>query len=193
MYKLEIHVDNFQFHPDYFTKLLGCVHKWIGDNDLHDNTSLYNYSHIRHDLFSFVAFDNEILNKVVIGISKDAHMFDDCCVSKIVERKRLWDKDEFYCLSPFFVKQADKHLLFNSASKRAKDILNYKARLAGVELGEFDLKFINNRKTKLIKIHNINNRCFVSNVKITGGDEVKKFATKVGIGSSTGCGFGYIN
>jgi len=103
------------------------------------------------------------------------------------------NKNIFSCASPFFVKnKAQKHLIFKDAEQRAIEILITKSKIAGIKLGEFDLEFVDFVKTKLIRIHDIDNKCFVSKIKITGSKEMKKFACQVGIGSSTGSGFGMI-
>lgn len=190
--KIRFILTGFEFFPDYFTKLLGVVHKWIGENDVHDNISLYTFSHIRNNSFTFVCFDKELLNKIKKNAMLDKEMFRNTRLRSVQLLSIKTNKEIFSCASPFFVKENDKHLIYKNAEKRAKQILLSKAKFANIDLGDFELEFLNFRKTKLIKIHDINNKCYISDVKITGNKQVKEFACKVGIGSSTGVGFGFI-
>jgi CRISPR/Cas system endoribonuclease Cas6 (RAMP superfamily) len=95
---------------------------------------------------------------------------------------------------PFFVKFGSQFKKFTDTdvSIIAKNTLLKKAKIANINLREFNLQFIDFCKTKLIKIHDISNKCFVSKVKITGNETVKNFACKAGIGNCTGAGFGFI-
>jgi len=190
--KLKIKISGFMFTPEYFTKMLGVVHKWLVANNIHDNISLYTYSHVHRDFFTFTSYDKELQIKLLFGAINDNKMFDNVKFTGFERMPIIIDKEIFKCASPFFVKENDKHLIFKDAEKRAKEILITKAKKAKVNLKNFDIEFVNFRKTKLIKIHDISNKCFVSEIKITGNDVVKKFACQVGIGSSTGSGFGMI-
>lgn len=48
-------------------------------------------------------------------------------------------------------------------------------------------------KTKLIRLGGLDSRCAVAPVVITGTDEQRRFARTVGVGHSTGCGFGFLS
>jgi CRISPR-associated endoribonuclease Cas6 len=191
---LKITIDNFNFTPCYFTKLLGCIHKWLGENNVHNNISLYSFSHIQKDCFYFNAYDNNLIEKLNQGISKDKTMFNETKVINIETIGENINKDIFYCASPFFIKDKNVFKNFNDidVNSIAKRIIQTKANFANIKLTDFNLEFINFYKTKLVKIHDINNKCFVSNIKITGDKTVKDFILKVGIGNNTGCGFGFI-
>lgn len=193
MQRLIFELSGYEFKPSVHTKMLGVIHKWIGKNEIHDEISLYSFSHVFNNQFMFSAFDETIIEKIKYGSIKHPEMFDNCKL--IGYRLKSFDvkKESFRCASPFFVKdENNKHLIFKEAEEQAKKTLIKKAKIANIELGEFDLQFVNFRKTKLIKIHDIENRCFVSEVKIIGSDTVKMFACQVGIGNSTGAGFGFI-
>lgn len=191
--KVRLYLNEFNFTPDYFTKMIGVIHKWIGYNGVHSCMSLYVYSHIHNNTFTFTAHDENLVRELIKGVIKHPEMFGD---TKVLSHKILkinTDKEIFHTASPIFVKDSfNKHLIFKTAEKQAKQTLLKKAIYAGVELGDFELTFEDFKKTKLIKIHEISNRCFISHVKIVGDSVVKDFACKVGIGNSTGCGFGFI-
>ena len=193
MYKIQFKLTGFEFKPDYFTKLLGFIHKCLGKNDLHNDISLYSYSHIHNNSFTFVSYNINVIDKIVKGAMFYKKMFDNCEVVSFKLIHIIYQKNVFKCASPFFVKDSEnKHLIFKEAELQVKSTLIKKAARANIDLSDFDIEFINFEKTKLIKIHEINNKCFVSSVKIHGNDTVKSFACQVGLGNSTGCGFGFI-
>lgn len=192
MKKLKFNLSGFEFSPGYFTKLLGFVHRIIGENNIHDEISLYSFSHIHNKSFTFAAWDEHIYNSILRNFKPGMILFDNCKLLSIEMMRVKTDKDVFKCASPFFVKYDNMHLIFKDAEAAAKNTLIKKAHLAGIDPGEFELEFVDFKKTSLIKIHNIDNRCFVSGVRISGDDNMKKLACKVGIGNSTGVGFGFI-
>lgn len=193
MKRVVIYLNNFTFEPDYVTKLTGVIHKWLGENNVHDNMSLYNFSHIHNNRFNFTSFDEKLQEKLMHGINNFPKMFAETKAIGFNQYNYDSDRVVFKTASPIFVKNNDNtHLLFEEAEQRAKEILLKRAMFAGVKLSDFEIKFPNRIKEKLIKIHNIKNKCFTSHVEIKGDASVKDFAAKVGIGNSTGCGFGFI-
>ena len=55
----------------------------------------------------------------------------------------------------------------------------------------FDLSY-SKKKIKLVRYHNIGNKVSLCPIRIKGKAETKLFAWNVGIGNSTGIGFGSI-
>ena len=192
--RTKIFIEGFKFEPDYFTKLLNTIHRWIGSDKELNKITNYSYSHIWKNHFVFSSLDESLQQRLIEGAMKDPYMWDDVRFVRYDQYEHRTDKDVYGCLSPFFVKDkyTGNHMLFDEGEERAKEILIRRAESANIMLGEFDLKFINKNKHKLININGINNKCFTCSVKITGSDVVKNFASKVGIGNSTGVGFGFI-
>lgn len=205
---------------DYQRKLVGTLHKWLGsDNDEHGNLSLYSFSWLQdgmkygngltfvkgaHWFISF--YDEARIRRIVKNILDDPEMFSGMCVSDVVieETPDLSKRNLFYLGSPVFVKKLDrecgeaKQLTFND--KEANDLMTqtllHKMKVAGLSSDEslsirFDLSYVK-KKTKLLTYRGIGNRTSMCPVLIDGKPETKAFAWNVGIGNSTGIGFGSI-
>lgn len=195
--KIKIQLKGFNFFPAYHTKMLGVIHKWIGENNVHDTMSLYSFSHIRKGgYFFFTAYDNKLISRVLHGITNDPVLWEGVIVTDLkVQNSFLGnDKEIFSMSSPVLLKEYTEHVTdIKRAPAIAKRILNKKAKSVGLDLGDYDIEFVNFEKTKLVGIHHIKNRAFYSDVHITGSEIAKRFALQVGLGNSTGSGFGFIN
>lgn len=205
---------------DYQQKLVGVLHKWLGgDNNEHGNMSLYSFSWLQGGVKDgnklaftkgakwFISFyDERRIKQIVRNILDSPGMFSGMSVSDVVieETPDLSKRNLFYLGSPIFIKKIDKEsretkqLTFND--KEANDLmaqtLLHKMRIAGLPTDEslkvsFDLSYMN-RKTKLSTYNGIGNRASLCPVLIDGKPETKAFAWNVGIGNSTGIGFGSI-
>lgn len=138
--KLRFNLAGFEFTPDYFNKLLGVIHKWLGNNDVHDKTSLYTFSNIHNNSFTFASYDKELLKTLAHNSLKSKDMFNNTKLKGIDFLRIRTDKEIFKCASPFFIKDKEgNHLIYKDAENRAKEILQHKAKLAGVELGDFTI------------------------------------------------------
>ena len=94
--------------------------------------------------------------------------------------------------------QVTKQYTFNDEEANGLMVhtLHHKMELAGLPYDEsldirFDLDY-QNKKTKMLKYRGIYNRANLCPVIIEGKPETKAFAWNVGIGNSTGIGFGSI-
>ena len=115
----------------------------------------------------------------------------------------LSDREIFYCASPILIKRImtnGKIKQFSYDAPEAclylKETLANKMRKAGLEEDDsldvrFDLSY-NKKKQKLVRYHGIGNKANICPVIIKGKPETKLFAWNVGIGNSTGIGFGAI-
>ncbi|QZT37672.1 CRISPR-associated endoribonuclease Cas6 [Halosquirtibacter xylanolyticus] len=200
---------------DHQHLLSGVVYKWLGESEEHGNLSLYSFSQLngakkgRNGLvfpvgtcFSFSAFNRDLLNRLIRGIQKDPSMFYGLVVEEveILGEPDFSEEYRFYCGSPILVKCSDAenkkhHLRFDdpNASDVMHRILCKKMDQVGYEYSDFKIYFdqmYGGAKTKLIRYKKINNRCNVCPVIIKGDDRVKRFVWNVGVGSSTGIGFG---
>ena len=204
---------------EYQSKLVGCMHKWIGqDNDQHGRMSLYSFSWLHGASFSkegltflqgaqmFISFhDESVIRKVIKSILNDPEMFCGLSVKEVdlVETPDFSRQEVFQCASPIFIKRTDENgkehqYNFNDAisNECLKETLLSKIKLAGIDQdSEFNICFDNsyvNKRLKLVHYHGIGNKASICPVIIQGNPEIKEFAWNVGIGNCTGIGFGAI-
>lgn len=203
---------------DYQQKLVGTIHKWIGNNSIHDRISLYSFSWLKggekvsnalkfpKGATMFISFyDEDIMRKVIKNILDDSQMFCGMSVTNITidDTPSLERQELFFCASPIFIKikMEDgniKQFTYNDeqASTLLKETLTAKMREAGLEEDEtLDIRFdtsYNKKRLKLIRYRGIGNKASLCPVIIKAKPETKLFAWNVGIGNCTGIGFGAI-
>ena len=202
----------------YQQKMVGTLHKWIGKNQLHDDISLYSFSWLQggrkekdalnfsNGASFFVSFyDEDVLKHIIKNILDDPDMF---CGMKVVGITMVDNPDfeecsKFLCASPILIKRKledghSKQYVFTDAEagQLMKETLESKMQKAGIEPDEtldiqFDTSYVKKR-TKLVRYHNIGNKASICPIIIKGKPETKLFAWNVGVGNSTGIGFGAI-
>ncbi|MEN6570206.1 MAG: CRISPR-associated endoribonuclease Cas6 [Rikenellaceae bacterium] len=196
--------------------LTGTIHKWLGWNDEHGKISLYSFSQLEGGQvieegllfehatsFFFSSHNSDLIKKIISGIQSDATMFNDLVVSDIIlqEDPELTDRELFFVASPIFIKRkvGDKfdHIIYNDPRANAclKETLLSKMAIAGITDESFDIRFdtgYSKAKTKKITYNGVQNRASWCPVIIKGSPETKLFAWNVGLGNSTGIGFGAI-
>lgn len=208
-------------HFNYQHQLTGVLHKWLGENELHDKISLYSFSWLRGRVERvdgglnfpngakwFVSFwEDEHTEKLKDGILRKPEVILGMNVEKVKEQAipEFGEDYRFKVASPVLVRanQDDgsrKHLLYND--KEADEILTrrMKAKLEAADFNEieynisisFDRSYPN-PQTKLVDIKGTKLRANVCPVKIEGSPEAVKFAWNVGVGELTGSGFGAID
>lgn len=201
---------------NYQPMLTGTVHKWLGnDNDQHGTQSLFSFSFFQNVLgvknkglalkndsyFFFSSYDINLCKKVLSGIKRDPDLFNGIRVKEVqlVQTPEFSDCERFLTASPVLLKlkknESQKHVLFydvESTELLTKSIKN-KLEKAGLShqsiLVEFDTSYPN-PKTKLMSYNRIKNKTSVCPVIIKGTPEQIAFAWDVGLGNSTGIGFG---
>lgn len=203
---------------EYQQKLVGTIHKWIGENPIHDTMSLYSFSWLNGGrkvndslLFPqgasmFISFyDENIIKRIIKTILDTPEMFCGMSVTDVTieDEPKLAERELFYCASPIFIKRKledgnIKQFNFNDAQANSylKETLQSKMRKAGLEEDdtldiEFDLSY-SKKKLKLMRYHGIGNKASYCPVIIKAKTETKLFAWNVGIGNCTGIGFGAI-
>ena len=113
--------------------------------------------------------------------------------------KKFNSKEIFLVDTPIFIREYDSngkaiHLTFRdeNAGNRLTEVMNSKLKIAGldhrVEIS-FD-KSYTHPKTKLVDINGIKSKTSFCPIIIEGDPEAICFAWNVGVGHSTGCGFG---
>lgn len=196
--------------------LTGAIHKWLGKNNEHGEVSLYSFSQLlsgkkvsdglKFELgssFFFSSYDPTLIKKMIVGIQKDPEIFYGLKVSEITLQTDpdFADRELFFVASPIFIKRkiGDKvdHILFDDprASGYLKETLITKMNIAGMIDETLDIMFDTSYQkagTKLIAYNNVKNRANWCPVIIKGKQETKLFAWNVGVGNSTGIGFGAI-
>lgn len=194
--------------------LVGSFHKWLGENKEHDDISLYSLSWLqggekvnggldfKHGSeWSISAFDTSILKNLVQNIQIDPQINFGMSVKDIVilENPQFQTKQKFYLNSPVFIKrnQGDRihYYLFRDQESDVlmTQTLQTKLKKAGLNSEGVKVGFDRNYhspKTKMVDYNGIGCKASICPVIVEGTAEQVVFAWNVGIGNSTGIGFG---
>ncbi len=199
---------------NYQSFLTGSLHKWIGKNSLHDDISLYSFSWfsgeklINKGLFFpegakfFISTpDHELIKKIIEGIKKTPDMAFGMKVQEIIMQPdpEFGNSRIFHPASPILVKRIKDnntiHYTYENkeSNNYLTETLKNKLKKAGKDNENIKVEFSDdyrNKKIKTIYYNKIGNKVNMSAVKITGTPEQLAFAWNVGVGNSTGIGFG---
>ena len=201
---------------DYQQRLVGAFHKWLGDNEQHDGLSLYSLSWLSQGRVNeqrtglrfgqgaswFISsYNTELLLKVVRGIQTDPDIAFGMSVHSLTiqELPDFGSEQRFAVASPVFIKRTIngnvEHILYDHphANEFLTETLQRKLREAslpddGVRV-TFDESY-SKAQTKLLTFNGIQNRASLCPVIISGTPQQIAFAWCVGVGNSTGIGFG---
>lgn len=203
---------------DYQKKLTGCIHKWMGEkNEEHGFVSLYSFSwlkgvtavenglNLHRDSYLFLSlYENILAKKLVQGIIDNADMFCGVMVREVLiqETPQFDEQEKFFAASPILIKRKledgrEKHFSYEeeNTDDLMTETLQTKLRSAGLPDGGVRVRFDRTypgAKTKLVGYGKIKNKANICPVIINGSPEQIGFAWDVGIGNSTGVGFGSI-
>lgn len=188
-----------------------------GKNQEHDKLSLYCVSNLKgasqrssdylnfpHGASLFVSFySTGLARKFAQNVLAEPNLFADMKITNITiqETPVFSSSERFSVASPVLVKKFDgktiRHLTFDNPE--ANDVMTktMQTKLRAAGLGDhaesvhvrFDASYAG-AKTKLVDIHGIKNRASVCPVIVEGSPEAVAFAWDVGVGHSTGAGFG---
>nr|WP_321451042.1 CRISPR-associated endoribonuclease Cas6 [uncultured Carboxylicivirga sp.] len=196
--------------------LTGAIHKWLGWNNQHGEISLYSFSRLeggskfRDGLsfsngssFFFSAHDPNLIKQLINGIQKDPTMFSGLTVAEIIIQQdpNLSTKEQFFAASPIFIKRRNGNSVdhydykADKANQYLKETLQSKMKEAGLIDETMDISFDNKylkAKTTTVHYKSVKNKANVCPVIINAKPETKLFAWNVGLGNSTGIGFGAI-
>jgi CRISPR-associated endoribonuclease Cas6 len=216
--KINLSKNNAVVPFNYNRKLTGVVHRWLGEeNNLHGNVSLYSFSGIlnaklvRNGLnypFGaefFISFHEEnYLKKIIESISNDNHVLFGMNVTSIdiQDNPDLSQKNIFKPGSPIFVSRVIDNNKFHYTYEDENtnlflvETLKKKMKIAGLpDDNTLKIEFYTSYPKKRIKINtygNTKNKVNDCPVIIEGTNETKVFAWNVGLGNSTGIGYGSI-
>jgi CRISPR-associated endoribonuclease Cas6 len=213
---LKIKISNQTVPFDHQPLLVGTIHKWLGWNDEHGEISLYSFSRLeggkatkegikfdRDGSFFFSSVNVDLIKRLISGIQADPSMFFGLTVNELIieEDPELSNRELFFPGSPIFIKRRNgeriEQIFFNDprSSEYLKETLLTKMEKAGLVDDSFDIRFdlsYPKSGTKMITYKGIKNKANWCPVIIKGKPETKLFAWNVGLGNSTGIGFGAI-
>lgn len=204
---------NFNYQP----LLTGVLHKWLGENNIHGELALHSFSWLkegkkvgntlefRNGATFFISFNNsDCIKQIVANILGDSALFHGMRVVDIMigEDPDLSSRETFMLGSPVFIRRGidgnDIHYSYEDkdVGRLLEETLRHKMKIAGLPDDdtlqiEFDLRY-HDKKIKMINYRNIRNKTNWCPLIIRGKPETKLFAWNVGIGNSTGVGFGSI-
>lgn len=204
---------------DYQQKIVGTIHKWLGNNEIHDKISLYSFSWLfggkmlQNQGFTFpngasffVSFyEEEYLRILIKTILSEPDMFCGLTVKDItiVDQPAFTEGAQCFRLgSPIFIKRAQegsrnyKFFLYDNEESNMlmTETLKHKMQEAGLPEDEtlkveFDLSYPK-KQVKMVTIHGVKSKASMCPVIIHGRPQSKLFAWTVGLGNSTGTSFG---
>jgi len=199
---------------NYQPLLTGAIHKWLGENEWHDATSLYSFSWLNggrklgqnlvfeNDAsFELSAYNADFIKEIIKGIQSDPVLKFGLTVTDVTIRETptFASKEIMHVSSPVLVKRKveDKEVHYTYDNSECTyfltETLKTKLRKASLPDTDISVGFLNNypdAKTKLIYYNNIGNKVNICPVVIEGTPEQIAFAWNVGVGNSTGIGFG---
>lgn len=207
---------------DYQQKLVGTIHKWLGNNEIHDKISLYSFSWllggkmIRSKGFTFsegaifyVSFYEEEYLKILIKtILSDPEMFCGLEVRDITIVNEPVFSEEPQCFrlaSPIFIKRLQddetrnyKFYLFNDEASNMLMTETLKHKMTEAGLAEDETLRVEfdltypQKQIKMVTMHGVKSKASMCPVIIYGSPQSKLFAWTVGLGNSTGSSFGFL-
>lgn len=215
---LQLTKNNKTIPFNYQPFLTGAIHKWVGqENNVHDALSLYSFSwfqnvdikgrngiSIRENSYFFIsAHETTLLKKIIKGIMADPFICFGISVSdiQIAETPPFSNMESFSVGSPVFIKRRvdnnEKHITYDNPDSNTflTETLQKKLKAANLPTENVNVKFdlsFSKPQTKVIWYKEIGNRVNICPIMIEGTAEQIAFAWDVGIGNSTGIGFGAI-
>ncbi len=200
---------------NYQSSLVGAFHKWLGENELHDGLSLYSLSWLSHgqrrkdgldfpegSTFSVSAPSDELLSALVHGVFKGHQIRWGMEVREVIIQRTpdFGSRQKFFAQSPILIKRkpedAEHHQYYFPSHKESGPLMTETLRLkmekAGIE-GDISVRFDEtypNPKIKMVSYKGINIKAALCPVLVEGDPRAVQFAWEVGIGNSTGIGFG---
>jgi len=199
---------------NYQPILTGAIHKWLGRNEAHGQLSLYSFSWLQggkavkdglvfngQTRFFISAHEGDLLKRIVQGIHKDHQLANNLLVKEVMIQNEPEFEDEalFFVASPVFIKRNHESREIHYTWKDEEsdqfltETLKHKLRKAGLSDEGVSVAFhrqYHSPRTKVIYYKNIGNRVSLCPVIIKGTPEQLAFAWNVGVGNSTGIGFG---
>jgi len=203
---------------NYQHQLTGALHKWLGENDLHDKISLYSFSWLRgkaervNDGLNFpngarwfISFwESKYGSDLIQGIVDQPNVINGMKVDevRVAKTPSFNNEQRFKVASPVLVRknvgaETRKHLTCkdDDVDEFLSRTLNRKLSEAGLGNSFEPLKITfdktyPNPKTKLVNLKGTQLRANFCPVILKGDPKAIEFAWTVGVGELTGSGFG---
>lgn len=200
---------------NYQRSLVGAFHKWLGENELHDDVSLYSLSWLTHaekrnngfhfpngSTFFISSWNDELLSQLIKGVFDGQDIKWGMSVEEVTIQRtpKLGSRQRFLAQSPILVKrqvEGEKHDHYyfpgdKNVDKYLTETFHHKLQKAGLSLDasmRFDPDYTK-VKTKKITFNKIDIKAALCPVIVEGDPRAVQFAWEVGAGNSTGIGFG---
>lgn len=192
------------------------IHKCIGINNKYHNTkSDYNISHLyggklnkvnntlefkNGGYFVVSSNDGELVNKVLVGILNNQELFSGMKFSGVdyVEEQFYNGWNHFATLSPILIKQGGGFLKLTSDDFEIKVqsyLINKLSKInSKLDLSDFKVKIPKHHthKVKKVLVKNVINLANQCQISIHTNKKVAKLLYNIGVGQSTGSGFGTV-
>lgn len=199
---------------DHLPFLVGTIHKWLGSNTLHDAASLYSFSWLdggkgdasglhfpKGASFFISSFNDDVIRHLILGIQEDPTINFGLVVREIIlqETPDFGNQTYFKVACPVLVKRKvgdeEKHYIFSDpqVDELLTQTLQTKLSKAGLPIEGVQVRFDATyplAKAKKVSYRNIGNKASLCPVIVEGSSEQVAFAWNVGVGNSTGIGFG---
>lgn len=200
---------------NYQSKLVGAFHRWLGENELHDDVSLYSLSWLgggrvygdaldfpRGASFFISAPDPDLLSALIQGVFKGHEINWGMEVSEVTIQRTpdFGKKKRFVVQSPVLIKRnvpdrKQQQYYFPGdpeADRLLTETLQTKLKKAGLEF-EGTMRFdpdYKKPKIKKIQYRQLGIKAAFCPVIVEGDKEAVQFAWETGAGNSTGIAFG---
>lgn len=217
--RLHIHLSrNKEGVPfNYQERQVSKLHYWLGKNEIHDKLSLYSFSWLKKgeqkgvkglnfangSQYFISCFDNNLIRQIIKSIQSDNDFGWGMKITSLnLEEEPNFDTEHsFFVGSPVFIKRprlekkGSKFYFYDDAEANiflTQTLVN-KLKQAGLPSSNIEVKFdksFSNPLTKGNLYKGVKNIGSVCPVIIKGTPEQLAFAWNVGVGNSTGIGFG---
>ena len=200
---------------NYQRALVGTFHRWLGENELHDDISLYSLSWLSHgrprgkgldfpngSTFQVSAPSDGLLAALVQGVFKGHQVQWGMEVREVTIQRTpdFGEQQRFVVQSPVLVQRrpegAPHQKYYLPSDPEANGLLTETLQRKLERFGlptevsvAFDSSYAQ-PKTKLVHYYGIDIRATFCPVIVQGDPRAVQFAWEVGVGNSTGIGFG---
>lgn len=208
--------NNEEIPFNYQQQMTGALHKWLGkDNKYHGEQSLYCFSWLQNvsvsksginltsnSYFFVSSYDTSFIKRLMRGIMTNPALFYGSRVKdiQVINNKEFSETEHFVLASPLFVKRRTsngniEHALYSDVDfgELLTENLKKKLEKEGIDSSSMEITVDSDshkNKTKLINYKEVFNRVNFCPITIKGTKEQIQFAWCVGLGHSTGIGFG---
>lgn len=200
---------------NYQAALVGAFHRWLGENDLHDEISLYSLSWLSNShprrggldfpggsTFYVSAPSQQMLAALLEGVQNGWQVRWGMEVKEVTIQRtpEFGEQQRFLVQSPVLIKRREEtgsgYRYYYYSDEEADGFLTetllHKLRRAGLT-EEASVAFDKSYpapKTKMVNYRGIDIRASACPVIVSGDPQAVAFAWEVGVGNSTGIGFG---